>query len=189
MKKSNLFKTLVTGLTICSISAIAQDKNTDSHAIDIKIPEVALLDIEAKSTTISMEGTSPTEAGNALTFSEKPNTDLWLNYSSIIGNKETSRDVTVAVTKGEIPAGLKVLVTASKDAGKGKGTLGSPSNELTLSGSAQKIITGVGSCYTGNGIENGHNLSYVIKVDDESYGKLNYDNSGSIEVTYTLTDN
>lgn len=191
MKKSNLLKTIVAGLTICSVSAMAQDTNKDKHNIDIKIPEVALLDIEAKSsTTLTFEGKAPTEAGLAIEFGTDANKDLWLNYSSIVGSKtEKSRDVTVQITSGTVPNGLSIEVAAEKDAGGGAGTVGTPAGTLTLSSAAQKIITGVGSCYTGDGTTKGHNLSYLVKLDNSKYGDLDFDQSGSVEVTYTLTDN
>lgn len=190
MKKSNLFKAVVAVLTISSVSAMAQDKNEDSHSIDIKIPEVALLDIEAKSSTnLLFEAKAPNEAGEAIAFDNEPNKDLWLNYSSIVGSKtEKSRDITVAITKGSIPNGISIVLEAGSDANGGAGNVGKPVGAITLSGSAQNLITGVGSCYTGDGPAKGHNLAYTIKLDNEKYGELDFDQSGSVVVTYTLTD-
>lgn len=184
-------KAIVAGLTICSVSAMAQDTNKDKHNIDIKIPEVALLDIETKAErTITFEGKAPTEAGLAVSFGETPNKDLWLNYSSIVGSKtEKARDVTVQITSGVVPSGLTLEVAAEKDAGEGAGTFGTPAGTLVLTSAAQKIITGVGSCYTGTGPNKGHNLSYLVKLDNAKYGDLDFDQSGTVEVTYTLTDN
>lgn len=192
MKASKSFKTTILVLTFGVFTAAAQDKNTDKHTIDIKIPEVAILDLETtgKSGVIALEGTAPTEAGHALDFSKAINSELWINYSSIIGKKsEPSREVTVQITDGDVPNGLEILVEAAKDAGKGEGTVGTPAGELTLSTSAQKIITGVGSVYTGNGANAGHNLTYKLQLATGKYGDIDFDQTGSITVTYTLTDN
>lgn len=192
MKVSKSFKTTILVLTFGVFTAAAQDKNTDKHTIDIKIPEVAILDLETtgKSGVIALEGTAPTEAGHALDFSKAINSELWINYSSIIGKKsEPSREVTVQITDGDVPNGLEILVEAAKDAGKGEGTVGTPAGELTLSTSAQKIITGVGSVYTGNGANAGHNLTYKLQLATGKYGDIDFDQTGSITVTYTLTDN
>lgn len=192
MKAKNSFKLTILALAFGGFSAVAQDTKTDKHTLDIKIPEVAILDLETtgKSGAIAMEGKAPTEAGNALDFSKAINSELWINYSSIIGKKtEPSREVTVQITDGDVPSGLEILVEAAKDAGKGEGTVGTPAGQLTLTTAAQKIVTGVGSAYTGNGANAGHNLTYKLQLATGKYGDIDFDQSGSITVTYTLSDN
>jgi hypothetical protein len=192
MKANNSFKFTILALAFGGFSAVAQDTKSDKHTLDIKIPEVAILDLETtgKSGVIAMEGQAPTEAGNALDFSKAVNSELWINYSSIIGKKtEPSREVTVQITDGTVPSGLEILVEAAKDANKGEGNVGTPAGQLTLSTAAQSIITGVGSAYTGNGANAGHNLTYKLQLATGKYGDIDFDQSGSITVTYTLTDN
>lgn len=191
MKKSNIFKIAALGLTLSSVSVFAQDTNVDKHNIDIKIPEVALLDIETtgSSSALTLAGTAPTEAGLPVDFSKATNNELWINYSSIIGSKtEPSREVTAAITSGSVPDGVTLKVEAKNDANKGAGNMGSTAGQITLNGSAQKVITNVGSCYTGNGANAGHNLVYTLALDAGSYGKLDFDQSQSTVITYTLTD-
>lgn len=187
-------KLILSGIFLLALSAqtvMGQDTNTDNHSIDIKIPQVALLDIETSaSKTLNLEGKAPNEAGMPVDFSEAKNSDLWINYSSIIGAKTLpQRNVTAAVTKGTIPDGVQLKVTAAADAGKGGGKLGTTAGQITLSGTAQNIITAVGSSYTGNGANAGHNLTYVLELDAANYSKLDFDQSNTVEVTYTLTDN
>ena len=192
MQSRNSLKITFLALALGAYTANAQDTKTDKHTIDIKIPEVAILDLETtgKSSAITLEGTAPTEAGNALDFSKVSNSELWINYSSIIGKKtEPSREVTVQITTGDVPTGLEILVEAAKDAGKGEGTVGTPAGQLTLSTAAQSIVTGVGSAYTGNGASAGHNLTYKMQLAKGKYGDIDFDQSGSITVTYTLSDN
>lgn len=191
MKANNSLKFTILALAFGGFSAVAQDTKTDKHTLDIKIPEVAILDLETKgsSSAITLEGVAPTEAGNALDFSKAFNSDLWINYSSIIGKtSDPSREVTVQITDGVVPSGLEISVEAGKDAGKGEGTVGTPVGKLTLSGAAQSIVTGVGSAYTGNGANAGHNLTYKMQLVAGKYGALDFDQSGSITVTYTLSD-
>ncbi|MCP9767886.1 hypothetical protein EGI22_08175 [Lacihabitans sp. LS3-19] len=192
MKQFNYFKFSVFALAMNGFAAMAQDTNVDKHTIDIKIPEVAILDLETtgKSSAISLAAEAPKEAGNALDFTNAVNTEIWINYSSIIGSKtEPSREVTVQITSGDVPSGMEISVEAAKDAGLGEGTVGSPAGVLSLSTSAQKIITGVGSAYTGDGAKSGHNLTYKLKAASGAYGDIDFDQSGSITVTYTLSDN
>jgi hypothetical protein len=179
-------------LALSGYAATAQDTKTDKHTLDIKIPEVAILDIEStgKSSAILLEAKAPTEAGKALDFSKSVNADLWLNYSSIIGSKtEKERVVTVQVTDGTLPSGLLVTVEAGKDNGGGEGRVGAPVGLVKLNGEAQQIITGVGSAYTGNGARKGHRLTYKLSAIEGEYEKIDFDQSGTVTVTYTLSDN
>jgi len=169
-----------------------QDDNNDAHNITITIPEVALLDIEPSgSNTITMGPTAPTEAGDPLDFSASTNNTLWMNYSSIIGSTtEPSRDVTVAITTGTVPGGMTLKVVAANDAGNGAGNVGTPTSEVTLSSTAQNIVTGVKSCYTGDGTNNGHQLTYTLSLTaPANYGDLDFDDATTLTVTYTLSDN
>ena len=165
-------------------------KNNGSHSITIAIPEVALLDLESSSTTsLNLSPTAPNEAGNAISFSDATNNDIWLNYSSVVGATEPTRKVT-ALVEGDIPGGIKVNVTASPYSGNGGGKTGISTGQVALSNSPQDIIAQIGSCYTGDGVNNGHKLTYSVELLNEagSYANLNFDNSAYLSVTYTLTD-
>ena len=171
----------------------AQDTDSDSHDITISVPEVAILDIEpSASKDISLTPTAPTEAGNPISFATAENTSLWLNYSSIIGTTtEASRLITVAITGGTVPAGLDLTVQAAADAGTGAGTMGTAAGgALTLTGVAQNIVTAIGSCYTNTPENNGHNLTYKIILESGGdYADLDFDDSATVTVTYTISDN
>ena len=176
----------LTGLIFASANVFAQDNNNDSHNISINIPEVALLDLEGGS-SITLAPTAPTEAGDALDFSNATDNSTWVNYSSIVPSG-TTRDVTAAITSGTVPSGLVLKVTAGSYSGSGKGTTGTSAGQVTLSSTAQNVISGIGSSYTGDGQDNGHNLSYVLELTSaDDYGQLVKDNT-SITVTYTITD-
>lgn len=170
----------------------AQDDNDDVHNLLVTLPEVALLDLEAAvGTAITLSPNAPNEAGLAIDFSSEQNSDIWINYSSIVGSKtEPSRNISVQITSGTVPEGMLLSVVASKDAGLGDGTMGSPTAKLTVDQSAQDIITGVGSAYTGNGVTKGHQLTYSLTLDTQagSYAKLDFDQSNTLGITYTLAD-
>ena len=175
---------------IGSTHVSAQTNQSASHNISIVIPEVALLDLESSSTSSFTTGPSvPSEAGDALDFTEAVNDQLWV-YSSVIGSSEPERRVS-AFIEGTIPEGVVVSVVASPYSGEGKGKTGIPSGKVILSNTPQDIITNIGSCYTGDGIHNGHQLTYTVELDKTagSYAKLNFDESTTVSVTYTLSDN
>ena len=168
----------------------AQDEQTQGHTVTINIPEVVLLDLEAAgSGSIILTPESPNTAGLQLDFTNVINNELWINYSSIVGgNTEPKRTVNVAVT-GTIPDGVNIKVSASNDVGKGSGAVGIPLGEITLSNEAQAIITGIGSCFTGDGINKGHRLTYSLELKSpDSYAALDYEQSRELTVTYTLSD-
>lgn len=177
---------------LCSIvtnSAIAQADNSESHQIEIRIQEVALIDLESNAPDfISLTPATPSEAGNEMDFSSAFDQNIWINYSSVTGTSEPLRKVS-AYIEGNVPDGLNLNVTASSYQGNGKGKLGISEGKVELTEQATDIITGIGSCYTGNGVNNGHQLVYSLDLENaDSYGKLNFNQSASISVTYTLTD-
>jgi hypothetical protein len=190
MKKQNFLLGLL--VSVVSFSVNAQDSNQDAHNVVIGIPEVALLDLEAANgTSITLGPTAPVEAGEAVAFNST-NNSIWINYSSIIGSTtEPSRNVAVQITSGTVPAGTVLSVLAASDAGTGDGTVGAPTPAVTLTSTAQNIITGIGSAYTGNGVNKGHNLSYALNLASAagSYAQLDFDNSDTVVITYTLSDN
>ncbi len=172
-----------------NLNAQADDLD-DSHTLTVDIPEVALLDIEGGA-AITLEPDAPTEAGLPIDFTADTDNSLWLNYSSIIGNApDDSRKVTVAIA-GTLPTGSNLKVLAGADAGSGAGTMGSPTAIVTLAAVATNydIISGIGSCYTGDGASKGHQLTYSLTEDAGNYGSLNFDTDYTVTVTYTLSDN
>ncbi len=191
---NKLFRNTLIILAFSTIvfSLQAQDDATDGHEVSIKIPEVAILDVEPNGGSFTLAPEKPEEAGLALDFTNSKNDDLWLNYSSIVGsNTDPSRTIDVKIEDGgAVPDGLLLKVTAGADNGTGDGVMGSPVGELTLSNTAQKIINGIGSCYTGSPEKNGHQLTYVLELNEAagSYGKIDFDQSTDIKIVYTITE-
>jgi len=165
-------------------ASYGQDSGTDSHTITVGIPEVALVDVEpSASKDISLDYTAPTEAGLALT--EATNSDLWLNYSSIKSTTNPTRSVTVKISQTIGGADLKV--SAASDNGAGDGTVGTPGAEITLTTTDQILVSGIGSCYTGDGVSSGHNLTYSLDLGG-TYADLEAASSSPVTVTYTISN-
>lgn len=161
--------------------------NEARHRINLEIPEVALLGlISENGIDIHLSAISPTEAGNSIQNSQSTEKSLWLNYSSIITHKNHTRKI-VAMVQGEIPRGVQIKVEASEAAGIGKGKKGTPVGAVTLSNTPAEIIVGIGSCYTGKGINNGHYLSYNLEINENEITQLS-SLTEPINIVYTLTD-
>lgn len=173
-----------------SIGAYAQDSKTDNHTITVNIPEVALLDIETAGTrnfTIDFE--APTEAGLALKTMSN-NTDLWLNWSSIVTDGAgTDPSRAIKVKMNATITGLDIKVQPGSITSDGEGTKGTiVGSALTLSTTDQDLVTAIGSCYTGSGSSKGSNLTYSFAPTSGGYADLKKTNT-TLTITYTLTDN
>lgn len=192
MKKTTITLAMSLAAFTLSSNLKAQDTNTDNHTVTISVPEVALVDIEPSATkNITLGFTAPTEAGNPLT-PNTANSTLWLNYSSIKSVADPTRNVSVSVNA--IIPGIDINVTAAAATGSGGGTLGTPAAQLTLSSTDQTIISGIGSAYTGNGANNGHNLTYALAAGSGPggvavYADLQATATTVATVTYTISDN
>lgn len=184
MKKVIFILAMATGFVNASFG---QDNSSDVHTVAISIPEVALVDVEpAASKNISLAYTAPTEAGLGITGAT--NSNLWLNYSSI---KSTILNPTrtVSVKVDQVIAGANLKVTAAADVAAGNGTVGTPAGSaLTLSTTDQTLVSGIGSCYTGDGASKGHNLTYAIDLTG-TYADLDANNDATLVVTYTISNN
>lgn len=181
--KKVIFGAVLVALFVIETKA---DGLTDSHTVTIKVPEVALVDVEpAASKNVVLTYTAPTEAGLALTGAT--NSTLWLNYSSIKSSANPTRTVSVKVD--QVILGINLKVSAAADAGGGAGTKGTPAGAaLTLTTSDQQLITGIGSCYTGDGANSGHNLTYEVDLSG-TYADLEADAAGTaLTVTYTISN-
>lgn len=171
------------------IMLIAQDYNSEEHQIIIEIPEVALLDLESNSSsTILLSADAANSAGMDLDFSTVNDNSIWLNYSSIIGEGfNSSRNVNVVVS-GLIPEGVRLKLLTSTDVGQGNGDVGVPLSGVILSNQPQNIISNIGSCYTGEGVFKGHQLTYSLELDEaRNYADLSI-LSVPLTVTFTLTE-
>ena len=183
---SNLLTAVVFLLTALYNYSIAQ---SDGQAdVLFSIPEVALVDIEPSGFDIQLSLAAQSKAGlpvESVVSSE--NNSLWINYTSSLSTRSNTRSVSVQITNGKVPAGIILVLKASPDAGNGQGTTGIPVGEVYVSSSPQTIISGIGRCYTGNGPNYGHQLSYSLIISD--FSALDYGESSTLQIAYTITDN
>jgi hypothetical protein len=168
------------------------DTYFDSHQVTVTIPDVALLDLESSALNrdFTLAFGAPTEAGLKI-VNPLPNGSVWLNYSSIVtgaSGAHPKRKVTVQSNVNP-PAGIAFSATASIDAGAGGGTVGSTLGNVSIDNTVQDIIENIYSCYTGTGVNKGHQLTYNANVPTGSlaYAQLKAGTT-VMSITYTLTD-
>jgi len=157
---------------------------TDDVTVGVKLFRVAIMDIEPNNNLIYLTLLKPTEAGSSA--QDVTNNSKWLNYSCCLKSGDSDRYITVAIGSGTVPDGLKLTVTASSYTGSGGGTTGTAAGTITLSATAQTLISGIRGAYTGTGANNGHQLTYKLEITD--YSKLDFDNSTTIQIDFTIVD-
>lgn len=187
MKKLSLTLALI--LAVGTV-VVAQDNQNDNHSISFSFPATSILDVEGPggNNSITFSPEAVIEAGNAFDFN-LTNSSLWLNYTNVKPNAESTRKVTVEMTN-DLPTGMDLFVLASTDAGNGHGVKGTPGAQAIplTNGSVATIITGIGSAHTGNGVSSGHKLTYNLTFDENEFQTLTADLNQSVTITYTITD-
>ncbi|MFS4431577.1 hypothetical protein ACLMCG_18910 [Chryseobacterium sp. S90] len=146
------------------------------------LPTVTLMDIEPTG-NFTLNFTAPTEAGNPL-GNPTPNTSKWVNYTSAIAPGGLTRKITASVNK--IIDGVNIRLQAAAASGSGGGALGTSSGQVTLTTTPVTIISGIGGAFTGNGANNGHNLT--ISLTTNTYANLLAQANTAIVIVYTITE-
>lgn len=182
--KGILATMLVTMLFVGEGSAQSQA----SLMFNLNLPDIALIDVEPKeNNNITLSVPPPVRAGEGLDVSLVRNEELWINYTTSRRSNGAYRSVQVAMD-GIVPAGMRIKLSASaRAAGKGGGVFGSPGGSLTLGSSPQTLISGIGGCFTGNGVNSGHQLVFTLEVTD--YALIEQVQDANLLLTYTLVDN
>ncbi len=190
-RMKRLFITSIVILT--KLFVVAQSNDNVETTLTIAIPEVAIMDIESvgsKNITLALE--TPTEAGSMVGVSAAVDSSLWLNYSSVTGKKSNaSRKIYVRMASGSIPNGLRLRVTPLNYSGSGDGNIGvsSSPNGRVINRSDRLILKNINTCYTGDGTGNGHQLVYKLEYRKNQYHKIKFDQSNTVTIIYTITDN
>ncbi len=154
----------------------------------LSLPEVALIDIEPGiNNDIHFVVNPDSESGGSPSIQETTGNDLWINYTSALPPTQNSRSVTAEISQGNFPEGIILYVEASVYSGSGEGQFGQPTGKTVISNQPRPIISNIGNCYTGNGISNGHLLSFSIEIED--YGKIQTMGDSEFTIIYTITDN
>lgn len=157
-------------------------QTTGSKNVALTLPLVTLMDIEPAG-NISLSFTAPTEAGRTI-INPAANTTQWVNYTSAITSGGASRKITAKVDT--LIPGVNIMVQAGSASGAGGGTLGTSSGLITLTTTAATIISGIGGAFTGNGTNNGHQLS--ITISPSNYANLTASTNNVVVITYTITE-
>lgn len=181
MKRNILTLTII--VLVFTQVAFCQRSET-RHGVEIQIPEVALLGVIAESNNgFNVAQNSAVSFLNSETFESK----VWINYSSIV-SKNKKRKL-IAMVDRQLPQGIKIKLCASEATGLPKGNVGKTTGEVQLTSNPTDVLTGIGSCYTGAGVNNGHSLSCKVETDTElDQNQLLAFSNETYNIIFTLTD-
>lgn len=156
--------------------------------VHLSLPEITLVDIEpALNNSINFIISPALQGGGSPVIQETTNETLWLNYTSALSDGQNSRSINAEITQGTLPEGISLYLEASSYSGTGAGQFGTPTGKVELSNTPSPIISNIGSCYTGDGVNNGHQLTFSIQISD--YSKIYAVDNLNYVVLYTITDN
>ncbi len=177
---------LFTVAMLLALHAFPQ-QNSQRANVRISVPEIAVMDIEPEISTVEFEINASSEAGEAPEIEKKTADQIWINYSSAITPTGNTRSITAQISNGTVPSGMAFYIQASVPSGFGSINQGVSAGKVEISESPKPIITGIGSCYTGDGINMGHELNYSLEISD--FSQLDISGNHSFTVMYTITDN
>ena len=182
LRKRLLKMTVLVMLIFMSNGAYAQNW----QYFNIYIPQVALLAVRGETNTnLSLGLDGPAEAGLGMTNTS--DSSLWINYTFLRGGFTRPKgNVYTKISSGSLPSGMVLKVRAKSATSHGGGLKGTPTGQLTLTSSDQKIINNVRTSYTGRGVNKGHNLVYDLDISN--YSLASYTAPIVLTITYTLTD-
>lgn len=107
----------------------------------------------------------------------------WVNYSMAVSSAEPLSSISVAVASGTIPSGVEIYMQAGFYTGTGKGKMGRPTGKVKVDYVPKALINEIGTGYTGNGKQRGHQITLSMVITDFSLLK-----SGdyTLYIQYTL---
>lgn len=155
--------------------------------VRFSMPEVAVLDIESGENYVAFEVEAASRPGGEPVIKKVGAQSVWINYSSAIRNAGHTRSINAQISEGIVPPGTTFYIEASPASAFGSPNKGISVGRVQVNANPQPIITGIGNCYTGDGINNGHELSYFLEISD--FSKLQSSVEEVFTVMYTITDN
>lgn len=187
MKRYKITGTCIFIILLLKSSVAFSQLDEERLSVYFSLPEVALIDIEpGTNNDVQFRINSGMQSGESPTF-EQSSADLWINYSSSLARSYNTRSIVAEVSQGALPEGIILYLEATNYSGNGGGHHGRSAGKIALTNRPKPIITDIGNCFTGDGVNNGHLLSFSIEISD--YSKVVSVENSNMLVLYTITDN
>jgi len=131
------------------------------------------------SSAVSLTVSNPAAPGGVP--SNPVGSSSYAQYSSTVASGVTRRITAAWATGNTAPTGCSLLLQASVPSG-----YGTSAGQITVSTTAQNLVTGIGGCATGTGSTSGAQLVYTLSIG--AMTSLVANESKSATITLTLTD-
>jgi hypothetical protein len=162
-----------------ALAGLAGAAATSNQTLSMQVNAICVIAVSGNPSTLTVA--APGTGG--LTPSPGSNSSTYAQYTSTVAAGQ-SRKVTAAWGGTDAaPAGCVLKLVATPSSGTNQGTGG---GQLTLSSTAQDLVTAIKSCATGTSGSSGAQLAYSLEVSDAT--ALVAGESKSATVTLTLTD-
>ena len=162
-----------------ALTALVQAAATTTQTVTMQVNAICVLAVTGNPGTLTVS--APASGGQ--TPSNPSSNTTYAQYTSTVPASQ-SRKLTAAWGASDAaPAGCSLKLAATPSGGTNQGT---GACQITLSATAQDIVTQIKSCATGTGGTNGAQLTYTLSVDTVT--SLVASESKSATVTLTLTD-
>jgi hypothetical protein len=150
---------------------------TVTSAVSVSFASFCLMAVTSSSVALTISnpatpGSVPSNATSAGSYAQ---------YSSTVASGVTRRITAAWAFGNAAPAGCELKLRATPASGQG-----SSAGQITVSSTAQNIVTGIGGCATGTGATNGAQLGYTLNI--VTMTSLVANESKSASITLTLTD-
>jgi hypothetical protein len=162
-----------------TMAGVVLAADTATQTVQLNVDEICVIDVTGDPAALTIAapavgGQTPADATDNSTYAQ---------YTSVVCGA-TARALTANWGAGDAaPSGCELgLEVTSLTAGCGSAVVGG----ITMSGSAQNVVTGIGSCATGTGGTDGAQLTYTLSVADDT--QLDSCDDQTLTITLTLTD-
>ena len=167
----------ITGVGAVALAGQIRSATTATTAVSMSLSSFCLMAVTSSAVTLTVSdppspGEIPTNPTNSSTYAQ---------YSSTVAAGVTRRLTAAWAVGNAAPTSCSLLLTATPASGQG-----SSAGQITVSTTAQNIITGIGGCATGTGASSGANLAYTLSIGTMT--SLVANESKASTITFTLTD-
>jgi hypothetical protein len=161
------------------IVGLAFAADVATQTVQLNVNDICVIDVTGNPGALTI--VAPGTGGQ--TPPDDSDNSTYAQYTSVVPGS-TTRIVTAAWGGSDVaPSGTSLLLEVTAvTAGCGSRVVGG----ITMSATAQNVITAIPSCATGTGGTDGGQLTYTLQVDNVS--QLDASDDQTVTVTLTLSD-
>jgi len=155
----------------------SRSATTVTSAVSVGLSSFCLLGMTSSAVSLTIAnpatpGAVPSNATNSNTYAQ---------YSSTVAVSVTRRITAAWAVGNAAPSGCTLTLLATPGSG-----MGFSAGTITVSSTAQNIVTGIGGCATGTGGTSGAQMAYTLAVT--AMTSLVANQSTAATITLTMTD-